>query len=94
MKKDFKLTDPKKAPARQVEFVKHQINKYLARERRKALPDGVQFWDFDCRIGSDEKTAAQIHVGEVNKEIDKIVISGEESFYIEILAKPGYRTKR
>jgi hypothetical protein len=33
MKKVFKLTDPKKAPARQVDTVKHEINKYIARER-------------------------------------------------------------
>lgn len=94
MKKDFKLTDPRKAPARQVEYVKHEINKYLARERRKALKDNADYWDFDCKIGTDKESAEVIHVAEINKGIDRIVAQGLEHFYIEILAKPGYRTKK
>lgn len=94
MKRDFKLTDPKKAPARQVDYVKHEISKYIARERRKPLATGVDFWDFDCKIGKDEDSAEVIHVAEINKSIDKIVIAGSEMFYIEILAKPGRRTKK
>jgi hypothetical protein len=47
MKRDFKLTDPKKAPARKVDAVKFEIKKYLARERRKAPKEGADYWDFD-----------------------------------------------
>lgn len=94
MKKTFKLTDPKKAPARQVDFVKHEISKYLARERRKALKPGSDFWDFDCRIGKDENSASEIHVAEINKGIDKIVSENSEQFYLEILAKAGFRKKK
>lgn len=94
MKKEFKLTDPKKAPARQVEYVKHEISKYIARERRKTPQEGAAYWDFDCRIGKDKENASEIHVAEINKEIDKIVLTGSEIFYLEILAKPGYRTKK
>lgn len=94
MKKDFKLTDPKKAPARQVDFVKFEISKYIARERRKPVKDGVDFWDFDCKIGKDKKTAEVIHISAINKGIDKIALEGAEQFYIEILAKPGFRTKK
>jgi hypothetical protein len=94
MIKEFKLTDPKKAPARQVDYVKHEISKYIARERRKPLKESVDFWDFDCKIGKDEESAEVIHVSEINKSIDKIVIGNAERFYIEILAKPGYRTKK
>jgi len=94
MKKEFKLTDPKKAPARQVDFVKHEISKYLARERRKSLAEGVDYWDFDCKIGSEKDNAEVIHVAEINKGIDRMVVSGSDHFYIEILAKPGYRTKK
>ena len=94
MKKTFKLTDPKKAPARQVDYVKHEISKYIARERRKTLRTGSDFWDFDCKLGKDIDEAAVIHVSEINKSIDGVVISGAEEFYIEILAKPGYRTKK
>jgi hypothetical protein len=94
MNREFKLTDPKKAPARQVDFVKHEISKYLARERRKALKEGVDYWDFDCKLGKDEESAVKIHVAEINKSIDKVVAEGAERFYIEIYAKPGYRTKK
>lgn len=94
MKKTFKLTDPKKAPARQVDFVKHEISKYLARERRKTLKEGSDFWDFDCKLGKETSDAAEIHVSQINKGIDQVASEGAEQFYIEILAKPGHRTKK
>ncbi len=94
MKKEFKLTDPKKAPARQVDSVKHEISKYIARERRKPVQKGADFWDFDCKIGRDIDSAMVIHLAEINKSIDKIVNENSEHFYIEILAKPGHRTKK
>ncbi len=94
MKKQFKLTDPKKAPARQVDYVKHEISKYIARERRRDLEEGSDFWDFDCRLGADLNSATSVHVADINKGIDKIVSDSAESFYIEVLRKPGYRTKK
>lgn len=94
MKKTFKLIDPKKAPARQVDFVKYKISKYLARERRKPLKDGVDFWDFDCKLGPDSASAEEIHVSAINKAIDKVAGQGGAEFYIEVLAKPGHRTKK
>lgn len=94
MKKEFKLTDAKKAPARQVDYVKHEINKYLARERRKTPKEGADYWDFDCKLGKDKESAVTIQVSEINKAIDKEVSNNSESFYIEVLAKPGYKIKK
>lgn len=94
MKKLFKLTDPKKAPARQVDAVKHEIKKYIARERRKTLPERVDYWDFDCKIGVDANKLETIHIDDINKNIDRIVADSAESFYIEVLAKAGYRNKK
>lgn len=94
MKKTFKLTAPNKAPARQVDSVKHEISKYLARERRKTPKTGADYWDFDCRIGPDQEKADVIHVAEINKGIDRVVIEGSEQVYVEILAKPGYKNKK
>ena len=94
MKKDFKLTDSRKAPARQVEAVKFDISKYLARERRKAPKEGSDFWDFDCRFGPTKESAVEINVADINKSIDRVVQDGIEQFYIEILAKPGHKTKK
>ncbi len=94
MKKTLSLTAPNKKPDRQVEAVKHEIKKYIARERRKSLPPGIDFWDFDCKFGAEASRATVIHVAEINKKIDEIVASSAPSFYIEILAKPCKRLKK
>ena len=54
MKKTFPLTQPKLHPDRVLDAVKHEIRKYLKRERRKPLPEGVELLDFDCRFGLTE----------------------------------------
>jgi len=94
MKKTFKLTHPKINAPRLVVTIKHEVRKYLRRERRKNLPDDVDFWDFDCRFGFDEASSDVIHVTEIDKSIDKAASKQLESFYLEILAKPGRRTKK
>lgn len=94
MKKTFKLTAENKKPARQVDSVKHEIKKYLTRERRKEIPDNVDFWEFDCKIGENENKTTSIKTTEINSNISNYADSGLESFYIEILAIPGYKTKK
>lgn len=94
MKKTFSLTHPKKTRPRLVESIKHEIRKYIKRERRKGLPDGVDYWDFDCKFGDDEASSIVIHISEIDKHIAEIESKSLDSFYLEILAKPGYRTKK
>ncbi len=94
MKKLFLLTSPKHKPDRMVELVKADINKYIARERRKAMPEGVDFWDFDCKCGSDATSAKTINIAELGKAIDQVFVAKAPEVYIEILAKPGVRTKK
>jgi hypothetical protein len=94
MKKTFKLTHPKIKVPRLVEAIKFEVRKYIKRERNKPLPDTVDFWDFDCRFGVDEASAEVIHVSTINKSIDEAEAKQLESFYLEILAKPGRRTKK
>ena len=94
MKKTFKLTHPKIKTPRLVDTIKHEVKKYLKRERRKNLPKGVDFWDFDCRIGVDEASSEVVHVYDINKAIDHAESKQFESFYLEILAKPGRRSKK
>ena len=94
MKKTFKLTHPKIKAPRLVVAIKHEVRKYLRRERRKNLPDDVDFWDFGCRFGFDEASSDVIHVAEIDKSIDKAASKQLESFYLEILAKPGRRIKK
>lgn len=94
MKKNFSFTSPKHKPDRQIELVKHDINKYVARERRKPLTEGIDFWDFDCKCGATADSAVVVHVNEIGKKIDEVAAGKAASVYIEILAKPGARTKK
>ena len=94
MRKTFPFTDLRHKPERVVEQIKSTVRKYLKRERRKELPEGVDFWDFDCRTGQDESTAAESHVSALIAAIDAAVQAGWETIYLEILAKPGRRTPR
>ncbi|MBL7554661.1 MAG: hypothetical protein JNM24_02480 [Bdellovibrionaceae bacterium] len=94
MKKNFSLTSTKHKPDRQVELVKHEINKYVARERRKARPEGVDYWDFDCKCGATAETATTLHLEEISNRIDAVVAGKSDSVYIEIMAKPGVRKKK
>lgn len=93
MRKTFELTHPKIKTARRVESVRRDVKRYLRRERKKALPDGVDFWDFDCKFGHTEKESEVIHLSEIGKCIDEAEKLSLTSFYIEILAKKGYRRK-
>ena len=94
MKKTFQLTHPKIKRDRLVEAVKHEVKKYIKRERNKKLLEGVDFWDFDCKFGPTTENPEEIHLSAINKCIDSAEAQQLESFYLEILAKPGYRTKK
>ena len=94
MKQTFPLTHPRHAPARVVEGIKFKVRKYFKRSRRKELPEDVDFWDFDCRTGRSEEAAEKCHEKELIGMIDAAVAATWQEIYIEILAKPGFRTKR
>ncbi len=94
MRKTFTLTHPKIKVPRLVDAVKSDIRKYIKRERRKELPEGVDFWDFICKFGPTEEAAQSVHQAELNKCIDEAEKQQLTSFYVEILAKPGHRQKR
>lgn len=94
MKKTFQLKVEGKNRERLLEAAKHDIRKYFKRERAKALPKDVDFWDFDCRSGYSEATAALVSVADLIKSIDEIVKDGGEQFYVEVLAKPGVKVAR
>ncbi|MCG7560806.1 DUF6172 family protein [Pseudoalteromonas sp. McH1-42] len=94
MKKTFELTHPKIKLARRVDAVKHELKKYLKRERNKTLPAGADYWDFDCQFGNTEAEAEPVHVSQLNKLIDETQEENLTSFYVEILAKPAVRQAR
>ena len=94
MKKTFPLESPGHAPARVIESIKNDIRKYLKRERRKPLPEGVDFRDFDCRVGPDSGAAVTVHVKEIGGAIEGVATAGAGAVYVEILAKAGHRAPR
>lgn len=94
MKKTFQLIHPKIKYPRRVESVKNDLRKYIKRERRKALPEEVDFWDFDCAFGDTEAEAKPIHLSAIDQQINEAEARALESFYVEIIAKPGRRTKK
>lgn len=91
MKKTYPLSAEGKHPDRVLEAVKHDIRKYFKRERGRVLPKGVDFWDFDCKVGASADTAQVVRVGAVIEAVDAAARSGATSVYVEILSKHGVR---
>lgn len=94
MRKTYALTSPDKHADRVLEAVKHDIRKYLRRERRRALPEGADYWDFDCRFGADEAHAAQVHLADVIPAVDAAAQATQPQCYVEILARAAVRKPR
>jgi hypothetical protein len=94
MRKTFPLATPNLKPARVIDSIKHEVRKYLKRERRKELPEGTDYWDFDCKAGRDQESAASAHVAELNAAIDTAAQEQWEGIYLEIIVRPGNRTRK
>jgi hypothetical protein len=91
MKKTFPLQAEGKHPDRLLDAIKHEIRKYVKRERRRELPGGADYWDFDCRFGASEAAAQPAHLSTLIGLIDGVAKDGGSQFYVEILAKPAQR---
>ena len=88
MKKIFKLTDEKKHEDRVLEGVKHEIRKYVKREKKKKLADAENtYWDFDCKVGAAPESAKVVDFESLIKELDAVKAMGARECYVEILAK-------
>lgn len=91
MKKTFQLNIEGKNRDRVLEATKHEIRKYVKRQRRVPLPQGVDFWDFDCRFGATEDAAKVVHFAEITGLINTVAAASGDAFYVELLAKAGVR---
>ena len=94
MKKTHPLMVEGKKPERVLEALKHTLRQYVRRERNKPLPEGVDYWDFDCQMGLQADTAQRVHVAELNKALDALAMDGAVAVYVEILRKPGIRQSK
>ena len=94
MKKTFNLNIEGKNRDRVLEATKHEIRKYVKRQRRVPLPEGVDFWDFDCKFGTTPENATVVHFATITALIDAVAKDGGDAFYLELLAKTGHRSAK
>ena len=91
MKKTFQLIQESKKPERVIEATKHEIRKYMKRERAKKLPNDTDYWEFECRFGRDSDMAESITSREIITALDGAFEENWSHCYIEIIAKATKR---
>ena len=91
MKKTFPLRIPDKPDSRVIAAIQVTLNKYVKRERGKALPTGADRWNFQCRVGSDCETALPCQLSEIAAGMAVVALAEHPGVYVEILAEPGER---
>ncbi len=94
MKKTFSTLHPRKAPARVVDTIKHDIRNYVQRERRKPLPEGFDRLEFVCKVGPNAAAAEVTALPMMSRMIDSVVAGGSTDVYVEILPQPTARPER
>jgi len=94
VRKTFKLQVEGKHPDRVLDAIKHEVRKYVKRQRRVPVPAGVNFWDFDCKFGNDEDSAETVHLAEIIKRMDAAAAEGAAQVFVEMVAKEGHRRVR
>jgi len=94
MKKTFALQSETKNPERHLEAIKHEIRKYIKRENKKRLPEGVDYWRFVCAFGKNEESPRSIDFKDIMKNIDEASANQCVSFYLEIIATHGIRESK
>ena len=71
--------------------IRHEVNKYVRRSRRKEVPEGFAQWEFICKVGATADAAASKPLKEVAGAIDAVAVGGATSVYLEIEAVPSQR---
>jgi hypothetical protein len=94
VRKTFKLQVEGKNPDRVLDAIKHEVRKYVKRQRRVPVPAGVDYWDFDCKFGASEETAEPVHLSEIITRMDAAVAEGAAQCFVELVAKDGHRRVR
>ena len=87
MKKTFPLHIPDKADSQVIAALQVTLNKYVKRERRKALPEGAVCWIFQCRVGATPETARPCELSDIFAGIDAVAQAEHPGVYVEILAE-------
>lgn len=94
MRKTYSLNLEGKNRDRLLDAAKNDIRKYVKRERGRPLPPGVDFFDFNCKLGASEGAAATLHFATLMGSIDALVKDGADQFYVEVVTTHGHRSAR
>ena len=94
MKRTFQLQIEGKKPDRVLDSIKHEVRKYLKRERRRVLPIDTDYWDFDCKFGLAEESSEVVHLSTVIGHIDEAAKANHSQLYVEIVAKAVKRNPK
>jgi len=94
VKKLFQLTVEGRHRDRLLDASKHEVRKYVARQRRAPLPEGVDYWDFACRSGNTENEAVDVHFATLISLMDEAGKSGADAFFVSILGRAGVRAAK
>lgn len=87
MKKTFQLKVANKNVDRQIDSIKNEVRKYIKREKNKRLPEGFNFWSFDCKFGKSQEESNEIKFVDVIKSIDFAASENYDSFFLELVAR-------
>ena len=93
MKKIFPLHHPRKADARVLDAIKHEVRKYVRRELNKA-PAGSPRPVFTCLVGASEADAASAPLKDVSAALDRVAQTGADHVFIQIKSSPGLESPR
>ena len=93
MRKTFELRPEGRHPDRVLDAIKHELRRYMKREQRRALPEGADFWDFDCKLGADQASAETVHPKVLTQALDAAAAAGRERVYVELLVKAVARKR-
>lgn len=91
MKRTFPLTDPRLAPDRVRDKIRHELNRFSRNRHKRPLPEGYNQWKFDCKIGTTAENAGPRPFKELGAALDELAKAGAPAAYIEIAVKPIVR---
>jgi hypothetical protein len=91
MNKTYNLIEEKRDKDRVVEAIKHEVRRYIKREKNKPLPKDIDFWKLECKISKNSDKLASIEFQNLIKTIDILVSEEAEILNIEILSFEGIK---
>ena len=65
-----------------INFFKRENAQYIKREKNKPKPEGVDFWNFNCKFGKNNEEAIVIDFIDITKNIDQASAEDWEALYI------------